>query len=181
MNVKIETKRLILRLITEADAQDFFELDSNPKVHIFLGNKPVKTIEESQAMIANILQQYKTNGLGRLAMIEKTTHKFIGWSGLKYEENLRKDFSYYDLGYRLKEQFWGNGYATEAAIATLKYGFNDLKLKEIGAAADIDHTVSNAILKKIGLQHSGTFEYEGDLCNWYNLKQIDWINKQDQY
>ncbi|WP_418638899.1 GNAT family N-acetyltransferase [Winogradskyella sp.] len=167
----IETKRLILRLITIADTQDFFELDSNPKVHLFLGNNPVKTIEQSEAMIANILQQYKTNGLGRLAIIEKSTNEFVGWAGLKLEEKLRKEFSYYDLGYRLKEQFWGKGYATEAASASLEYGFNTLKLEEIGAAADVNHIASNTILKKVGMQPSGTFEYEGDLCNWYIIKQ----------
>ncbi|WP_179006776.1 GNAT family N-acetyltransferase [Winogradskyella forsetii] len=170
MIIKLETKRLILRPVTEADAQDFFQLDSNPKVHAFLGNKPVKTIEESEAMIANILEQYKTNGLGRLAMIDKSTNEFIGWSGLKYEEQLRKEFNYYDLGYRLKEQFWGKGYATEAAFASLDYGFKDLELKEIGAAADVNHIASNTILKKLGMQPSGTFVYDNDLCNWYILK-----------
>jgi len=166
----IETKRLILRRITIADTSDFFELDSNPNVHLFLENKPVKTIEESKAMIADILQQYKTNGLGRLAMIEKTTNEFIGWAGLKLEENLRQEFDYYDLGYRLKEQFWGKGYATEAAFASLNYGFKDLKLSEIGAAADVEHIASNTILTKIGMQPSGTFECKGDLCNWYIFK-----------
>lgn len=166
----IETKRLFLRPITADDAQDFFELDSNPKVHLFLGNKPVKKIEESEAMIANILEQYETNGLGRLAIIEKSTNEFMGWAGLKYEENLRKEFNYYDLGYRLKEQFWGKGFATEAAFASLEYGFKDLKLKEIGAAAGFNHIASNTILKKIGLKPSGTFTYEGELCNWYLLQ-----------
>lgn len=172
MNFKpIETKRLILRPITEADTQDFFEMDSNPKVHRFLGNKPVKTLKESEHIIHNILRQYKTNGIGRLALIEKSTNMFIGWSGLKYEENLRKEFNYYDLGYRLKEEFWGKGYATEAAIASLKYGFNNLKLKEICAAADFHNVASNTILKKVGMKPSGWFKYEGALCNWYTIKK----------
>jgi len=46
MKIKIETKRLILRPVTEADAQDFFELDSNPEVHTFLDNNPIKTLQE---------------------------------------------------------------------------------------------------------------------------------------
>ena len=170
MKTQLETKRLILRPITEADAQDFFELDSNPEVHKYLGNKPVKTIEESEIMIANILEQYKTNGIGRLAIIDKVTHNFLGWSGLKYEQNLRKAFNYYDIGYRLKQEYWGKGFATEAAIASLKYGFEDLKLKEICAAADMSNIASNTILKKIGMQASGTFKYESELCNWYVIK-----------
>jgi len=170
MNIKLETKRLYLRPINENDAQDFFEMDSNPNVHIFLGNNPVISIEQSKSKIAGVLQQYKDYGVGRLAMIKKDTEEFVGWSGLKFERELRHEFDYYDIGYRLKEEFWGHGYATEAAIASLNYGFDDLKLKEICAAADINHIASNTILKKIGMIPSGTFEYEGSLCNWYTLK-----------
>ncbi|WP_422105144.1 GNAT family N-acetyltransferase [Winogradskyella sp.] len=170
MNLKLETKRLFLRPIAKTDAQDFFDMDSNPKVHLFLGNNPVTSIAQSKSKIEEVLQQYKDYGVGRLAIIKKDSGEFVGWSGLKFERELRKTFDYYDLGYRLKEEFWGHGYATEAAIASLDYGFKDLKLKEICAAAQIDHIASNTILKKIGMQPSGTFEYEGDLCNWYTLK-----------
>ncbi len=170
MKVKLETKRLFLRSVTLEDTQDFFEMDSNPNVHKYLGNNPVKTIDQSKAWIKDILEQYKTFGIGRLAMIKKDTKEFIGWSGLKYERELRKEFNYYDLGYRLKEKFWGNGYASESAIASLEYGFKKLKLEEICAAADVDHIASNTILKKIGMQPSGAFTYEGELCNWYTAK-----------
>jgi len=170
INIKLETKRLILRPIIEADAQDLFELDSNPEVHRFLGNNPVKHIDECKTYIASIQQQYKTYGMGRIAVVLKDTNAFIGWAGVKFEKNLRKEFDYYDVGYRLKQHYWGKGYATEAAIASLDYGFKDLKLKEICAAADINHIASNTILKKIGMLASGTFEYEGDTCNWYTLK-----------
>ncbi|BAO74309.1 GNAT family N-acetyltransferase [Winogradskyella sp. PG-2] len=169
MKIIAETNRLILRNITESDAQDLFELDSNPKVHEFLGNNPVKHIDECKAYINSIKEQYKSSGMGRIAVIKKDTHEFIGWSGIKYEQNLRKEFNYYDMGYRLKEKFWGKGYATEAALASLDYGFKDLKLEEINAAADINHIASNTILKKIGMEHSGTFEYKGTVCNWYKI------------
>lgn len=170
MNLKLETNRLYLRPINEEDDQNFFEMDSNPKVHIFLGNNPVTSIEQSREKIKGVLQQYKDYGVGRLAMIKKDTGEFVGWSGLKFERELRKEFDYYDLGYRLNEKFWGKGFATEAAKASLEYGFKDLKLKEICAAADVNHTVSNKILKNIGLNPSGTFSYLGDLCNWYTLQ-----------
>lgn len=166
-NLKIETKRLILRPVTLDDAQDFFEMDSNPNVHKYLGNNPVQTIEQSKAMIKDILKQYEDYNLGRLAVIKKDTNEFLGWSGLKYERVVRKEFNYYDIGYRFKEQHWGKGYATESAIASLEYGFKDLKLKEICGAAEAHHLVSNIILKKIGMKPSGTFTFDGELCNWY--------------
>ncbi|WP_299128441.1 GNAT family N-acetyltransferase [uncultured Winogradskyella sp.] len=167
MNTIIETKRLILRPVSMADAQDFYEMDSNPNVHKYLGNNPIKTIGQSKLWIEDILEQYQEFNIGRLAVIKKDTNEFLGWSGLKYERQLREEFNYYDIGYRFKEKHWGNGYATESAIASLQFGFNDLKLKKICAAADVNHTASNHILKKIGLQHSGTFTYENERCNWY--------------
>ena len=173
MQIKLETTHLILRPISTADAQDFFELDSNPEVHRFLGNNTVKSIEDSKDMIVKILEQYQTKSVGRLAIIDKTTKAFLGWCGLKYEENLREEFNYYDLGYRLKPKYWGNGYATEAAIASLNYGFKDLKLKEICAAADVNNKASNIILQKIGMTVSEKFMHKGQLCNWYTIKSTN--------
>lgn len=170
MNTKIETQRLILRPVTLDDTQDFFEMDSNPKVHIYLGNKPVTSYEQSEEMVQNILNQYKNFGIGRLAMIKKNTNEFVGWSGLKYEREVRKEFNYYDLGYRLKEQFWGIGYATEAALASLDYGFNDLKLDKICAAAEHHHVASNRILQNIGMQLYGSFKFDSVDCNWYVME-----------
>ena len=174
LNIIIETERFFLREIVEEDVHDFFELDSNPKVHTYLGNNPVKTLEESAAQIRNILDQYEKNGIGRLAIIDKNSTDLIGWSGLKYETSVRQEFNYYDLGYRLKEQYWGKGIATETAIASLNYGFRTLNLEEICGAADKKHGASNAILKKIGLQPGEEFIYDGEVCNWYSLKKADW-------
>lgn len=169
MDVHIETQRLLLRDVRKADVQGFFELDSDPEVHTYLGNNPVKHIEESEKTIQHILQHYVQNGLGRLAVIEKATGAFMGWSGLKYETVIRPESPYYDLGYRLKKAYWGQGVATEAAIASLEYGFQTLGLKEICAAASIRNIASNKVLQKVGLEWMETFEYEGEVCNWYRM------------
>ncbi|MDC1259519.1 GNAT family N-acetyltransferase [Flavobacteriaceae bacterium] len=152
MKVHIETERLLIRDLEEYDAKGIFQLDSDPDVHEFLGKNPINTIDEAKQVIDFIRNQYVDNGIGRWAIIDKKTDDFIGWTGLKYEQGLRVDFSYYDLGYRLRKKYWGKGIATESAIQSLKYGFEKLDLKEICAAADVDHLVSNKILKKIGLK-----------------------------
>lgn len=175
MKVHIETERLIIRDLEKYDSNGIFELDSDPDVHAYLGKKPMKTIEEADQVIDFIRNQYIDNGIGRWAIIDKKTEDFIGWTGLKYEQGLRKDFSYYDLGYRLRKKYWGKGIATETAIESLKYGFEKLDLKEIGAAADINHLASNKILKKIGLKLIDEFDYEGVPHNWYNIKKSEWI------
>ena len=176
MKIHVETDRLILRDIEEYDAKGIFKLDSDPDVHEFLGKTPIKTIEEARQIIEHIRNQYIKNGIGRWAIIDKKTEDFIGWTGLKYEEGLRS-FNYYDLGYRLRKKYWGKGIATETAIASLKYGFEKLDLKEIGAAADVNHLVSNQILKKIGLKFIDTFHYDGEPHNWYKIEKSEWVQQ----
>jgi ribosomal-protein-alanine N-acetyltransferase len=175
MDVQLETERLLLRPITHADIPDLFELDADPAVHRYLGNQPVTAIEEIVARLADIHQQYEKNGIGRLAIVEKKSGEFVGWSGLKYETEVRKEFNYYDLGYRLKQGWWGKGIATEAAIASLTYGFTDLELAEICAGAHVDNQGSNRILRqKLGMSLIETFTYDGEPHNWYRLRRSDW-------
>lgn len=173
MKVFVETERFILREIGNDDAQDLFELDSDPEVHKYLGNKPITSLKEAESIVNYIRAQYEENGIGRWAIIDKLSNEFIGWSGLKYEKALRKDFNYYDLGYRLKKKHWGKGIATETAIASIKYGFEKLNLTEICAAAHIDNNASNKILQKLGLKFMETFEYDGEMLNWYKLEKPD--------
>ena len=178
MNIHIVTERFLLRDLELTDAEGIFKLDSEPDVHEFLGKKPIKTIDEAVKIIEHVRAQYQRNGIGRWAIIDKETNDFVGWSGLKYEEGLRKEFNYYDLVYRLRKEYWGNGIATETAYESLQYGFEQLKLKEIGAAAAINHVVSNRILKKIGLKFVETFEYDNTLHNWYKLEKSDWLKNK---
>ena len=175
MKIHIETDTLIIRELEVSDAEGLFDLDSDPEVHEFLGKNPIKTIDEAHEAIGYIRKQYINNGIGRWAIIDKKTNDFIGWTGLKYEKGLRKEFNYYDLGYRLRKKYWGHGIATETATESLKYGFERLNLKAIGAAAEVNHIASNKILKKIGLKFIETFDYEGVTHNWYNLSKTDWV------
>ncbi|WP_103070386.1 GNAT family N-acetyltransferase [Aquimarina sediminis] len=175
MKIHIETERLIIRDLEKYDAQGIFDLDSDPEVHEFLGNNPIKTIDEAHNVIDLIRKQYTEYGIGRWAVIDKKTEDFIGWTGLKYEQRVRKDFSYYDLGYRLRKKYWGKGIATETAIESLTYGFNTLNLKEICAAADIKHLASNKVLKKVGLNFIETFDFEEEPHNWYKITKPEWV------
>ena len=175
MKIHIETERLIIRDLEAFDAKGILELDSDPKVHEFLGKNPIKTIKEAEVVIKGIRQHYVENGIGRWAIVDKKTNDFIGWAGLKYEQKLRENFNYYDLGYRLRSKYWGKGIATEAAIECIKYGFDTLNLVEICAAVNINNLASDKILRKIGLRFIETFEYDGITCNWYKFKKLEWV------
>jgi len=170
MRTSIETERLLLRELLPTDDVGMFELDSNPQVHIYLGNKPVTSIEQVREAIANIRQQYLENGIGRWAVILKETNEFIGWSGLKLEKNVNGYERFYDLGYRFIQKHWGKGYAYETAKAFVDFGFNEMKLEKINAYADFDNLASRRVLEKVGMRFVNAFDDEGTQEAWYEIK-----------
>ncbi|WP_337967053.1 GNAT family N-acetyltransferase [uncultured Flavobacterium sp.] len=171
MKEPIETERLLLREIQMSDVDGIFELESNPNVHLYVGNKPITHIDQSRAYIEFIHKQYKDFGTGRWAVILKETNEFLGWSGIKFitnEINNHKDF--YEIGYRFIEKHWGKGYATEAGKAFVDYAFNVMKVDALYAYADAGNENSRRILEKLGLRYVNSFEYEEELEVWYELK-----------
>jgi ribosomal-protein-alanine N-acetyltransferase len=177
MNFYIETERLILRNFLPRDVEGIYELDAHPEVHRYLGNKPITSMQQAHDYIANVTAQYKDNGIGRWAAIEKSTGDFIGWAGLKhitYEENGHINF--YDVGYRLIPRYWGKGYATEAAKAALEYGFNTLGLNEIIGMCHEHNTASRRALEKCGLRFIEKFKWNDITCDWLKITKHEWSN-----
>ena len=172
MNLKLETERLILRPLHLNDADDMFAMDSNPKVHLYLGNTPFTTKEESIAYLKNVLQQYEQHGIGRFAMVTKDGNRFVGWCGLKFITETENNHShFYEIGYRLKEEFWGKGYAYEAATKWYEYAFSNLKINTLYASAHIDNKGSRRILEKIGLQLKNEYLWNKTIPRvWYASK-----------
>jgi [ribosomal protein S5]-alanine N-acetyltransferase len=178
--IKAETERLILREVTPEDLDGFYTLDSDQEVHRYLGNHPVSDREKLLEIIHFIRDQYAQHGIGRWAMVEKSTGAFIGWTGLKYvQEPINHPTPYYDLGYRLIQKYWGQGYATESAVASLNYGFDVLQIPEIFAAADVHNAPSNRILTKLGFTKLEPFLYDDALHNWYRLDRAAWKERED--
>jgi len=172
MNLIIETERLILRPFELSDAEDMFAMDSNPIVHKYLWQTPSKEIAETIKVIEYLKNQYQENKIGRFATILKKTNEFIGWTGIKYindhEENGNTNF--YDYGYRLDEKFWNKGYATEASIAWLDYGFKEMKIEKMNAYTHFENGASNHILQKVGMTFMEDYlDKDGILWKWWQM------------
>lgn len=179
MKIFAETERLILREVEYTDENDLFEMDSDPEVHLYIENNPVKSIDEITKVIEMLKKQYIENGIARWAVVDKATNECVGWSGLKYfRESLNNHNDFYELGYRFKRKHWGKGFATESSIAILDYGFKNLNVDSIFAITDPKNLNSKKVLTKLGFDHKETFDYEGDLIDWFELKKQNWENKK---
>ena len=177
MKYYIETERLILRELQKGDLQAWYDMDSNPLVHKYLGNQPVKNFGEIENAFQLIQLQYAENGIGRWAAIEKKTGNFIGWAGLKFiREYENNHINFYDVGYRLHPKYWAQGYATESAKAALTYGFTKMNLTEIFGIADVDNIASRKALEKCGLTFIETFEFPliKAQCDWLKITKEKW-------
>jgi RimJ/RimL family protein N-acetyltransferase len=152
MEVIIETKRLLLRLFTPADAQLIFDLNKDPEVTTYTGD-PIPNLVHAQEVLENIiLPQYALYNHGRWAVHEKIGLAFIGWCGLKTRPERGNEI---DLGYRFIKKSWGKGYATEAAFASLKHGFEKLYLPRIIGRSMPQNIASIKVLEKIGMKYIG--------------------------
>ncbi|MEN4762351.1 GNAT family N-acetyltransferase [Chryseobacterium sp. C39-AII1] len=177
--MRLETERLILRKLEENDVERMFLLDSNSDVMKYIGVEPLTEPDQSREVIKIIQKQYSETGLGRLAVIEKSTGLLIGWCGLKLltqETNGYKNV--YELGYRFLPETWGKGYASEAAKASLEYGFHQIKANIIYAYAHCENEASLHILTKLGFEKTGEFEEPDGICFWYELTLEKYLTKQ---
>jgi RimJ/RimL family protein N-acetyltransferase len=151
MNVIIETERLLLRTFTTEDAQLLYELNLDPEVTKYTYD-PMKDIDHAIEVLEQIiLPQYALYNHGRWAVHTKPGLEFIGWCGLKS----RPERNEIDLGYRFIKNAWGKGYATEAAYACIKYGFEKLNLQRIVGRAVPGNLASLNVLKKCGMSYLG--------------------------
>ncbi|MDG2014596.1 MAG: GNAT family N-acetyltransferase [Pirellulaceae bacterium] len=161
-----ETKRLLLRRFRLEDAEDAFAMNQDPKVTRFIPGESNATVEAVQQLIqTTTLSDYEKYGYGRMAIIHKTDGHFMGFSGLKFLPDLQE----VDLGYRLVQRDWGQGYATEAAQVVVRYGFETLGLQRIIAMAMRDNRGSIRVMQKLGMRFWKVSQYAGHEVVVYEL------------
>ena len=153
--IKLETDRLILRKWAEADAQSLFEYAKDPAVGPIAGWPPHKSVEESLAVIRNVL-----NGEECYAICEKGKNKAIGAIELMLKgrtDRLKRDDEC-ELGYWLGKPFWGRGYMPEAAGEIIRRGFEDLGMNTIWCGYYDGNRKSKRVQEKLGFVYHHTSE-----------------------
>ncbi|MBT6094410.1 MAG: GNAT family N-acetyltransferase [Rhodospirillaceae bacterium] len=148
MNV-VETTRLVLRTWHEADFEPLCAINADPRVMEFFPD--VQDQLKTKRIIAWLSAHFDEHGYTFFATEEKESGTLIGFVGLANVEFEAHFTPATEIGWRLGFEHWGKGYATEAAIAALSYGFNRFGLPEIVSFAPEKHTHSRRVMEKIGL------------------------------
>lgn len=180
MKIIFKTERLVIRELNLNDAENLFRLDSDPEVLKYIDEEPPKSVEGIREGLPFAIRQYEEHGYNRWAIELIEDSSFIGWTGFRLITKERNGYiNFPDLGYRLMKPYWGKGYATESALASIRYGFEVLDFETIYAEADINNLGSHKVLLKCGMQLDGSFDDEGYKVNWYSLKKAVWLGAQD--
>jgi RimJ/RimL family protein N-acetyltransferase len=157
MTAVLRTDRLLLRDWQDCDLEPWAAMNADPEVREHLGD--VLTREQSDASVAAFRSEFAARGYGWWAVEVESTGEFIGFAGLD-EVDDDVPFTGVEIGWRLARSAWGYGYATEAARATLAFGFDSLGLPEILAITTAGNVRSQAVMQRLGMARDPAADFE---------------------
>lgn len=167
----LETPRLLLRNWRETDVAAYMMLAHDVGYNCFAppGRFLVHTPEEAKEKVRERMKLFEERKLGKFPILRKETGEFVGTCGVEpFELEGREEI---ELGYRLCLRHWGHGYATEAAAAIAKYGFDALRRDRIMAFAVPQNRASLKILEKLRFQYLSEFMHAGIPHRLYELSR----------
>jgi ribosomal-protein-alanine N-acetyltransferase len=167
----LETARLLLRPWQAADAIELERLMSDPRV---VGGRHFPP-ERIRALGEHTLGQWRRNGFGPWAAIDKATGRWIGRLGLD-ELSGWPGADTIEVGFELHQAWWGRGLATEGARAALAFGFGEHGLSRIISVTAASHTAARRVMEKIGLTYRGTRTWMNPNVPvvWYAIEREAW-------
>ncbi|NUO55462.1 MAG: GNAT family N-acetyltransferase [Hamadaea sp.] len=155
--IEIKTGRLLLRSWRDTDLDPWAEMNADPEVREHLG--PLLSREQAAASIRYFQECIDRDGFGFWAVEVLETGELVGMAGLDaVDEEAPVDGV--EIGWRLARSAWGHGYATEAALAVLDYGFDRLGLPEILSITAVGNVRSQAVMRRLGMSPLTEFDDE---------------------
>lgn len=164
---EIETTRLRLRAFTPEDLDELFMVFGDAEVMRYISGGKPRSREETEKGMLRTIEGWHKRGFGLWAVMIKESENVIGYCGLIYLD----DTPEVEIAYGLAKASWGAGFATEAALATLRFGFEVVKLERIVAVVNPENIPSQRVLEKLGMTYvKNAHHYDADLM-YYELSK----------
>jgi [ribosomal protein S5]-alanine N-acetyltransferase len=151
--MRLDTDRLVLREFHEDDAHAVLAYQRTPEYQR-LRKRASYTVEEATAFVATFIswQSERPRQRFQLAISLKSDSRLIGTCGIRIQRAAEGEAT---IGYELDPAYWGHGYATEAAMRMLAFGFSELGLQRVVAWCHMDNGAPIHIMEKIGFRREG--------------------------
>lgn len=173
MMKELSTARLLLRRFKDRDLDPFAEICADPDVmrYASVAGKPL-TRPQAWGWMSAMEGHWQLRGYGMWAVEEISTRRLIGRIGLQFPEG----FPDIEIGWMLGKPYWGRGFATEGAIAAIKYGFQELQRDNFISMIHPDNHASIRLAERIGEVHEGEVELFGLSLLLYRIHEANLVD-----
>jgi ribosomal-protein-alanine N-acetyltransferase len=162
----LTTDRLILRQFTMDDADALLVITQEPDIFQYFPTKTAWDMSKVERSIYHQNEHWRRYGFGQMAVTLRETGQLMGWCGLEFLPDTNET----EVGSLLGHEFWGKGYATEAARASVEFGKAEIRLKEIIGLTDPLNVASQRVLENCGLVFTRRQVYFGMEMFRYSTK-----------
>ena len=167
----LETTRLTLRMLRQSDFEAYAEMVADPEVMRFIGEGNALSRALAWRNLAMIIGHWQLRGYGPWAVEERGTGQLVGRIGFWKPEG----WPGFELGWILRRQFWGKGYATEGARAALDFGFTNMEHPEIISLIYPDNAPSIRVAERLGERLASRVELMGRSALVYRITRAQWV------
>ncbi len=150
--VTLETPRLVLRRWREEDVAPMAAIHADPEVMRWIRDGSVRDEQQTRRGIEAWESEWESQGFGLFALELRSTGKLAGFTGLSVPHFLPEVMPAVEVGWRLGRSHWGQGLATEAAAAAVRFGFEERGLERIVSIAQVGNDASERIMTKLGMR-----------------------------
>lgn len=157
VNPRIHTLHLHLRPFTLEDIATLHRIYQDESVLRYFPNPSPPPLEKVEGFLINQQKHWEQYGYGNWAILPDGEKDIVGWAGLQFLPELNET----EVGYLLDRSFWGRGYATEAARASIQYGFDYFDFSYIIALIHPDNIASRRVIEKWGAVYTETISLWG--------------------
>jgi RimJ/RimL family protein N-acetyltransferase len=151
MTTELRTERLLLRPLATGDAEALAEINADPEVMRYIGDGSPRDLEQTEALVAKVEAHWDAHGWGAFAIDETATGALVGLAILATPNFLPEILPVTELGWRVKRDRWGRGYAPEAARAAMGFAFGELGLDRVVSCIHSENAASKRVAEKLGM------------------------------
>lgn len=162
----LSTPRLVLRALRPTDLDDLYTYASDPEIDRFTPWTHFKSLDQARTNLDEFLAEYEQYGMGAWGIEHRADQRLIGIANFSRPHPINRRV---EMGYTIARAYWGQGYATEAAQALIRFGLDQMHLVRIEAVCLPEHIASARVLQKAGMQFEGVLRnyqvWRGQPCD----------------
>jgi RimJ/RimL family protein N-acetyltransferase len=170
----IETRRLLLRMFSNEDFDDYARITSDPEVMRYVGGKALSR-DEAWRSLGYLLGHWRIRGFGLWAAEEKATGALVGRIGLYQPEG----WPGLEVGWLVDRVRWGEGFATEGGAASMAHAFSAIGAKKVISVIEPKNAASIRVAEKLGERFERRTQVAGTAVCIYSMGRADWIDPAD--